>query len=70
MANANIRQLRLTANLSQYALATASGIDPRLCLFENGHVTLRPEELATVESTLMKVIEERRDRLAEVLSGT
>jgi transcriptional regulator with XRE-family HTH domain len=67
----DIRKLRLAANLSQYALATVSGIDrTRLCLFENGHVTLRPEELATVESTLMKVIEERRDRLAEVLAGT
>lgn len=67
--NKRIRELRLMADWSQFKVTKHAGVErTRLSLAENGHVQLRPEELAAIEGVLLKAIKQRAVQFQGVLA--
>jgi transcriptional regulator with XRE-family HTH domain len=66
----DIRKLREMASWTQYALATATGIErTRLSLIENKHVVPSTEEQVAIERALLGEIGRRNEQLSAVLTG-
>lgn len=70
MTHAELRNLRIEAGIPQFDLSKRSGVErSRLSLYECGHVSLPDAEVQALERALPELIEERADRLLEVLSS-
>ncbi len=66
----DLRQMRETCGLSQYALSMITGIPRnRISLAECGYLTLRNEELSTIHEALRKTSESKMVQLTSAFSG-
>ena len=64
----NIRELRKLLGWTQFDLSRATDLDrSRLSLAENGHVTLRPDELRLIEEAVRLGTEQRSAQLESLL---
>ena len=65
-----IRGLRKLTGLSQFCVAKRSGIcRTRVSLFENGHIKLRPDEVAAIRSVLQQAVADNLTALKRVSSA-
>ena len=71
MTNLEFRDLRSRAGITQGQLAVRSDVDrTRLCIWENGNLELRAEELCFLERALLELISERAEQMASLLDET
>lgn len=71
MTNLEFRSLRSKARLTQVRVALRADVDrARVCLWENGDLLLRAEEVKSLESALSDLISERVEQLTKLMTGS
>jgi DNA-binding XRE family transcriptional regulator len=71
MTNLEFRTLRSKARLTQARVALRADVDrTRVCMWENGDLLLRAEEVKSLESALSDLISERVEQLTKLAIGS
>ena len=66
----DLKQLRETSGLSQFAAANRAGLDrTRLSLAENGHIKLNENEERAIRGVLVEAMQRRARHLEDVLAN-
>jgi DNA-binding XRE family transcriptional regulator len=69
MTNLEFRTFRSKARLTQARVALRADVDrTRVCMWENGDLSLRAEEVKSLESALSDLISERAEQLTKLVT--
>jgi DNA-binding XRE family transcriptional regulator len=69
MTNLEFRTLRSKARLTQARVALRADVDrTRVCMWENGDLLLRAEEVTSLESALSELISQRAEQLTKLVT--
>lgn len=70
MTHSEFRTLRSEAGLTQARVSIRADVDrTRLCMWEVGDLSLRPEEVEALEKAINELIVERTKRLTKLLTS-
>jgi len=68
--NEKVKKLRLMLRLTQFDIAKQSGVGrTRVSLYENGHVSLQPSEIASICAALEKAAADRVSAISSLSSA-
>jgi transcriptional regulator with XRE-family HTH domain len=70
MTNSEFRSVRSRAGITQARVAVRADVDrTRLCMWECGDLSLRNEEVHSLEKALGDLISERADQMTKLLTS-